>query len=1534
MDKLKNNNNKENAVIASIEYPYPATTDNDDVESNKSTPYYTPLEFLQTSFEFPSPTSETSAATDAVLPPTQQQRRSNEYSGGGEGVFDVAYTQQNASLERIDTYALEKEDTARAYTPKQFTIATPKQPQPQPNSQSPTLNRKFKRFSLYDRRSCSPHIATRNATTATTSTTVTSGLSLDERGTGLTTFANKENTIPKTGTGTHTENEQDILYMSKSEHNSPTILFKDETSTPNPNLSYSPKLLASINNLNLSGSPLNIINSAGYKNGNFFRFPEIDHVVQEAIPLIAASTIEDPHASYCDNQMHIRTKFASTSPSALCHATVQQQQRIRKRSTSSDIMESTSTQTSELSQEQSLLQPEAQLEEQQKCEGRKNRKNKNNLTIRITDVPIKSSTQISPLPKPKTPTIKSTKEKARSLDSAANEGELSIVVHNITESHGSCDVMDTQMPTSGSTSQLQANMLMQPASNIHSTSLSRLDTHSNLVNRRTSRRKSPGLNNSDWLMYHRKHNPYQVPHTVKLQDCSSSTAQSSLDSDVMEYSGSDSPQRSAAELKSASSVDSSNTKFGLGATLAPRNAHKHNQLLHSSSTNLKTLPESLTLVEFSLCGGPSPKESPSPYKQKSMDLPVSAHAAHTNLQAMQTKSTVSTSSMNLLQRRGSIHSLTLNLHSSCGNLVNNSLSVSNYSLGSMGNFNTILNSKSSCNLDINAARIAGAQLPGQQHTLNATGVPIISNQGTRQGLFRRRGSNHSITLKAHTTTSCGDLNSISTQQTLSADKYRLSTRTNSTGSSTHTNSNVPTPKRGLLERRGSNQSLTLNMGGIMGSSNQHLGDIQMQDVSEQPKVSACSCAAAQAPHQRKFYSTENLNTNRGNQQFFDFDTKQACFGSASNLQPSEQSTIMTNTQEAIMCTCTGGVRNIMTRPLSPQTTSEEFKIYLASIQMLQSASNPLNQFDLIKLNYVFDNSYKTNRNIIERPPVLGANGRDGDTPTNQLPPTSEDSELLTSYQAVVKRIITPIPQLAEEEQKRIFRDLHKEFWDLPLNHQEKPMVFGSQTKNRYKTILPNEHSRVLVDSEAIELLNLQQQSCLGMGSESATEDIKKSSLLAYDEVPYINANYIKGPDYVSKCYVATQGPMPNTIFEFWLMVYQNTQRYIRRCVDGGSSSSPHVDKSHILQQYFQKIVMLTNFTESSRQKCAIYFPIEFNEIFAVAAKGEVFELSTSAKEYFDAHLLPSTVVDNPVGLNELEISSRHISIDSKKVSLSVEVRDTLPKNSNFFLAKNVGIVRRNGYSIRKLVLLYCINVPQSAGQLDYYLQKICCYHYWYPDWPDHHSPRDINTLLDTCLHVLNLGKCESEFDNYDDKRSMCNAHLSAQRLEIYKQDIFNAVQPLPIIHCSAGIGRTGCFTAILNAVRQVRQSLAYSLTGMLTKTLTTADSPPIAAEARDDADTDIDSSFTCNTILHIRHIVDSLVVTSATAATTTTAPNLKPPATFEKLPKMPDIFVDILGIVCNLRLQRGGMVQNSEQYELIHRAICLYLKRTLALRRF
>lgn len=66
---------------------------------------------------------------------------------------------------------------------------------------------------------------------------------------------------------------------------------------------------------------------------------------------------------------------------------------------------------------------------------------------------------------------------------------------------------------------------------------------------------------------------------------------------------------------------------------------------------------------------------------------------------------------------------------------------------------------------------------------------------------------------------------------------------------------------------------------------------------------------------------------------------------------------------------------------------------------------------------------------------------------------------------------------------------------------------------------------------------------------------------------------------------------------------------------------------------------------------------------------------------------------------------------------------------------------------------------------------------------------------------------------------------------------------LPIVcHCSAGIGRTGCFLAILNGIQQLRTNNS----------------------------------------------------------------------------------VDVLAILCSLRLNRGGMVQTAEQYELIHRVLSLY----------
>uniref|UniRef100_A0A671F7J8 protein-tyrosine-phosphatase n=1 Tax=Rhinolophus ferrumequinum TaxID=59479 RepID=A0A671F7J8_RHIFE len=63
-------------------------------------------------------------------------------------------------------------------------------------------------------------------------------------------------------------------------------------------------------------------------------------------------------------------------------------------------------------------------------------------------------------------------------------------------------------------------------------------------------------------------------------------------------------------------------------------------------------------------------------------------------------------------------------------------------------------------------------------------------------------------------------------------------------------------------------------------------------------------------------------------------------------------------------------------------------------------------------------------------------------------------------------------------------------------------------KNRYKDILPYDHSRV------------------------------ELSLITSDEdSSYINANFIKGV-YGPKAYIATQGPLPTTLLDFWRMIWE------------------------------------------------------------------------------------------------------------------------------------------------------------------------------------------------------------------------------------------------------------------------------------------------------------------------------------------------------------------------------------------------------------
>nr|KAF6467293.1 protein tyrosine phosphatase non-receptor type 5 [Rousettus aegyptiacus] len=116
--------------------------------------------------------------------------------------------------------------------------------------------------------------------------------------------------------------------------------------------------------------------------------------------------------------------------------------------------------------------------------------------------------------------------------------------------------------------------------------------------------------------------------------------------------------------------------------------------------------------------------------------------------------------------------------------------------------------------------------------------------------------------------------------------------------------------------------------------------------------------------------------------------------------------------------------------------------------------------------------------------------------------------------------------------------LQAEFFEIPMNFVD-PKEYdipGLVRKNRYKTILPNPHSRV----------------CL----TSPDPDDPLNS--------YINANYIRGYGGEEKVYIATQGPIVSTVGDFWRMVWQ---------------------------EHTPIIVMITNIEEMN-EKCTEYWPEE------------------------------------------------------------------------------------------------------------------------------------------------------------------------------------------------------------------------------------------------------------------------------------------------------------------------------------------------------
>lgn len=318
-------------------------------------------------------------------------------------------------------------------------------------------------------------------------------------------------------------------------------------------------------------------------------------------------------------------------------------------------------------------------------------------------------------------------------------------------------------------------------------------------------------------------------------------------------------------------------------------------------------------------------------------------------------------------------------------------------------------------------------------------------------------------------------------------------------------------------------------------------------------------------------------------------------------------------------------------------------------------------------------------------------------------------------------------------------DLEQQFLDI-LDRDDpfdQPCTVAHQdvnsSKNRYRDVVPYDHNRVRLppppQPAAVGSDPSSQAAAAAASADAAAQASKAALGLGCTSTNYINASFMSDPhltgDHAAlQGYIATQGPLPATVIDFWRMVAATNASAIVM-LTGLSDGSPKFG--------------------NSKPRCAAYFPDNEQDVLRLPGARVTCVHKNSLDE--NVHFRQLEVVWSEPAAAPSDVPARQAGAGSSAAAGAAGA------------AAGAGPSRQ----------------PQQQSQQP---QRLWINHYEYAGWPDYGVPPTSGSVLALC-HALD--GC---------RRAGCKI----------------------VVHCSAGVGRTGTFIAI-DVLLQRLHSLSLQLHG-------------------------------------------------------------------------------------------------------------------------